>query len=67
MVSTRMIALLSAFAAAVSAAPAPILAEQDPALNITETLDRNLRNGEMIVFGKDGKSKRASTTGIESY
>ncbi|KAI8315554.1 hypothetical protein K4K59_001162 [Colletotrichum sp. SAR11_240] len=56
MVSTRMIALLSAFAAAVSAAPAPIVAEQDPALNITETLDRNLRNGEMVVFGKGGKT-----------
>lgn len=56
MVSVRLITLLSAFAAAVSAAPAPIIDERDAALNITETVDRDLRNGEMIVFGTDGRS-----------
>ena len=55
----RLVTLLSAFAAAVSAAPAPIIDERDAALeslNITETLDRDLRNGEMIVFGNGGRS-----------
>jgi hypothetical protein len=69
---------LSAFAAAVSAAPAPIIDERDAALeslNITETLDRDLRNGEMIVFGNGGRSEfklksswhRAVLTPIASY
>ncbi|KAI3401776.1 hypothetical protein diail_8154 [Diaporthe ilicicola] len=58
MVSLRLFTLLSAFAAAVSAAPAPILDDNDAALNITEfeTMDRNLRNGEMVVFGAGGRT-----------
>ncbi|KAG6361213.1 hypothetical protein INS49_009437 [Diaporthe citri] len=56
MVSVRFITLLSAFAAAVSAAPAPVIDDSDAALNITETLDRDLRNGEMIVFGSGGRT-----------
>lgn len=56
MVSVRLVTLLSAFAAAVSAAPAAPIVDE-PALNITdyETLDRNLRNGEMVVFGAGNK------------
>lgn len=56
MVSVRLVTLLSAFAAAVSAAPAAPIVDE-PALNITEyeTLDRNLRNGEMVVFGTGNK------------
>lgn len=63
MVSIRLLTLVSAFAAAVSAAPAPIINERDAALeslNITETLDRDLRNGEMIVFGAGGRSQFTS-------
>lgn len=65
MVSIRFITLLSAFAAAVSAAPAPVIDDSDAALsdaglNITETADRDLRNGEMIVFGNNGRSEYTS-------
>lgn len=60
MVSLRLFTLLSAFAAAVSAAPAPVFDDSDAALNITETADRDLRNGEMIVFGQGGRSKYTS-------
>lgn len=62
MVSIRFIAVLSAFAAAVSAAPAPAFDDSDAALNITETADRDLRNGEMIVFGNGGRSEYTSTS-----
>lgn len=50
------IAFLSAFAAAISAAPTAIADNNDGALNITDTLDRNLRNGEIVVFGTGGRS-----------
>lgn len=60
MVSLRFITLLSAFAAAVSAAPAPVFDDSEAALNITETADRDLRNGELIVFGSGGRSESAS-------
>ncbi|KAF9878351.1 hypothetical protein CkaCkLH20_04389 [Colletotrichum karsti] len=53
MVSVRIIALLSAAAAAVSAAP---LVDRDVATNVTDTVDRDLRNGELIVFG-EGRSQ----------
>lgn len=56
MVSVRFITLLSAFAAAVSAAPAPVIDDSDAALNITETFDRDLRNGELVVFGTGGRT-----------
>ncbi|TLD09542.1 hypothetical protein PspLS_11856 [Pyricularia sp. CBS 133598] len=57
MVSVRIATCLAAFAAAVSAAP--VIAE--PALsfdtlNVTDTVDRNLRNGERIVFGSNGRT-----------
>lgn len=60
MVSVRFITLLSAFAAAVSAAPAPVIDDSDAALNITETFDRDLRNGELVVFGSGGRSESTS-------
>lgn len=50
------IAFLSAFAAAISAAPTAIADNNDGALNSTDTLDRNLRNGEIVVFGTGGRS-----------
>ncbi|KXH31135.1 hypothetical protein CSIM01_13446 [Colletotrichum simmondsii] len=50
------IAFLSAFAAAISAAPTAIADNNDGALNITDTLDRNLRNGEIVVFGTGGRT-----------
>lgn len=62
MVSVRLLTLISALAAAVSAAPAPIIDERDAALeslNVTETVDRDLRNGEMVVFGAGGRSESA--------
>lgn len=60
MVSARFITLLSAFAAAVSAAPAPVIDDSETALNITETFDRDLRNGELVVFGSGGRSEFTS-------
>ncbi|POS70318.1 hypothetical protein DHEL01_v211287 [Diaporthe helianthi] len=59
MVSVRMLTLISAVAAAVSAAPAPIIDGLDAALetlNITETVDRDLRRGELLVIGAGGRS-----------
>ncbi|KAF6841067.1 hypothetical protein CMUS01_03666 [Colletotrichum musicola] len=53
MVSTRFVTLLSAAAAVVSAAP---IVENDTALNVTDTVDRNLRNGELLVYGVDGRT-----------
>ncbi|KAK2059375.1 hypothetical protein LY76DRAFT_570912 [Colletotrichum caudatum] len=54
MVSARFVALLAAAAAAVSAAP---VANLDlPATNHTEQADRNLRNGELVVFGAGGRT-----------
>ncbi|GKT42605.1 uncharacterized protein ColSpa_02786 [Colletotrichum spaethianum] len=53
MVSTRFFALLTAAAAAVSAAP---IADLELPTNITEAADRDLRNGEMVVFGAEGRS-----------
>ncbi|KAK2022107.1 hypothetical protein LX32DRAFT_645813 [Colletotrichum zoysiae] len=54
MVSTRFVALLTAAAAAVSAAP---VANPDvPATNVTEAADRNLRNGELVVYGAEGRT-----------
>ncbi|TQN68380.1 hypothetical protein CSHISOI_07114, partial [Colletotrichum shisoi] len=53
MVSARFIAVLAAAATAVSAAP--IVGLELPT-NITEAVDRDLRNGEMVVFGAEGRS-----------
>ncbi|WYZ43565.1 hypothetical protein EsH8_VII_000001 [Colletotrichum jinshuiense] len=53
MVSARFFALLAAATAAVSAAP---IAELELPTNITESADRDLRNGEMVLFGAEGKS-----------
>ncbi|KAK1980236.1 hypothetical protein LZ30DRAFT_595203 [Colletotrichum cereale] len=53
MVSTNFLALLTAAAAAVSAAPVANLALPS---NITESPDRNLRNGEMLVYGAEGRT-----------
>ncbi|KAI3541046.1 hypothetical protein CABS03_11029 [Colletotrichum abscissum] len=50
------IPFLSALAAAVSAAPTAIADNNYGALNITDTLDRNLRNGEIVVFGTSGRA-----------
>ncbi|KAK2005913.1 hypothetical protein LZ32DRAFT_670722 [Colletotrichum eremochloae] len=59
MVSTGFVSLLTAAAAAVSAAPlnaAAPLANVELPLNATETADRSLRNGEMVVFGFEGRT-----------
>lgn len=61
MVSLRLITLLSGFVAAVSAVPTPIIDDSDAGLNITETGDRDLRNGELIVFGAGGRSEFTSS------
>ncbi|KAF6806961.1 hypothetical protein CPLU01_15848, partial [Colletotrichum plurivorum] len=53
MVSTRFVTLLSVAAAVVSAAP---IVENDTSLNVTDTVDRNLRNGELLVYGVDGRT-----------
>ncbi|KAJ0163071.1 hypothetical protein CTA2_3560 [Colletotrichum tanaceti] len=53
MVSARFFAVLAAAAAAVSAAP---IADLELPTNITEAVDRDLRNGEMVVFGAEGRS-----------
>ncbi|KAL0934632.1 uncharacterized protein CTRU02_211431 [Colletotrichum truncatum] len=50
MVSVRFVALLSAAAAAVSAAP---IVELDAPTNVTDSVERDLRRGEMLVYGKD--------------
>lgn len=57
MVSVRLATYLAAFAAAVSAAPVA----SEPAvtldtLNVTSTADRNLRKGERVVYGSNGRS-----------
>ncbi|EHA56375.1 hypothetical protein MCOR02_004891 [Pyricularia oryzae] len=53
MVSVRIATCLAAFAAAVSAAP--VLPAENAltyeTLNVTDTADRTLRNGERVVFG----------------
>ncbi|EFQ32699.1 hypothetical protein CGRA01v4_09367 [Colletotrichum graminicola] len=60
MVSTRFVTLLTAAAAAVSAAPvapADVPAEVTALpSNITEEADRSLRNGELVVFGASGRT-----------
>ena len=43
-----------AVTAAVSAAP---IADLELPTNITEAVDRDLRNGEMVVFGAEGRCK----------
>lgn len=53
MVSIRLITVLSAAAALVSAAP---LADRDAAANTTEAVDRDLRRGELLLFG-EGRCK----------
>ncbi|GKT62608.1 hypothetical protein ColTof4_01770 [Colletotrichum tofieldiae] len=53
MVSARLFALLAAAAAAVSAAP---IADLELPTNVTESVDRDLRNGEMVIFGAEGRS-----------
>lgn len=63
MLSTRIFGFFAAFAAAVSAAP--VVGDSDvltrlSAANITEEADRDLRNGEMLVYGLDGRSKFSS-------
>ncbi|KAK1574283.1 uncharacterized protein LY79DRAFT_524074 [Colletotrichum navitas] len=60
MVSTRFVTLLTAAAAAVSAAPVANLdlpaGVPAPPSNITEEADRSLRNGELVVFGAAGRT-----------
>ncbi|WQF82902.1 hypothetical protein CDEST_07916 [Colletotrichum destructivum] len=53
MVSARFVAVLAAAATAVSAAP---IVDLELPTNITEAADRDLRNGEMVVFGAEGRS-----------
>ncbi|KAK1991901.1 hypothetical protein LX36DRAFT_734104 [Colletotrichum falcatum] len=60
MVSTRFVALITAAAAAVTAAPVaspdvPAKVAELPS-NITEQADRRLRNGEILVFGAEGRT-----------
>lgn len=58
MISTRILGFLAAFAAAVSAAPVVNeLAADAVDYNVTDFGDRDLRNGEMLVYGLDGRSK----------
>lgn len=61
MVSVRIATCLAAFAAAVSAAP--VLPAENAltyeTLNVTDTADRTLRNGERVVFG-NGRSNYSS-------
>ncbi|KAI6355239.1 hypothetical protein MCOR25_008281 [Pyricularia grisea] len=61
MVSVRLATYLAAFAAAVSAAPVA----SEPAvtldtLNVTSTADRNLRKGERVVYGSNGRTSIVS-------
>ncbi|TLS24998.1 hypothetical protein PpBr36_06909 [Pyricularia pennisetigena] len=61
MVSLRIATCLAAFVAAVSAAP--VTAEPQlsyETLNVTGTSDRNLRKGERIVFGSNGRTSIVS-------
>lgn len=52
MVSIRLISLVSVVAAVVGAAP---LLGTDTNTNATESVDRDLRRGELVVFGDDGR------------
>ncbi|KAH0433855.1 hypothetical protein CcaCcLH18_05607 [Colletotrichum camelliae] len=54
MVSIRLISLVSVVAAVVGAAP---LLGTDTNTNATESVDRDLRRGELVVFGDDGRSQ----------
>ncbi|KZL84563.1 hypothetical protein CI238_05238 [Colletotrichum incanum] len=54
MVSAPLFALLAATAAVVSAVP---IADLELPTNVTDSVDRNLRNGEMVLFGAEGRTQ----------